>query len=268
MKTKLKNILLYTIFFSLLGLVITSEKISDDLKKDRKRAEPIVLDARIVKSIDFGLHNTMADLSWLSAIQYMGGTDSDTYEKMDDFLNLAISLDPKFPDPYAYGILILPTIGEPQKAVEIGLKGIKDARPDWRIPYYLATTYHMEMKDKANAAKYFDIAANTPGAPAVIQKAAASYGSYANDRDRTKNIWQGIYENAENEAVKKRAENYMFHFEIMDFLEKSAKDYYEIFKKYPGDPDELVQAKILKATPVDPFGFTFKFDQSGHVVVQ
>ena len=233
---------------------------------DRKKipyTEPLVFRPEIVRAADLGLHNAAADLMWLTAIQYFGGGESATSEKLDDYLFLSAELDPKFAYPYAFGVLLLPAFGQVDEGIKIAQKGIENKVPDYRIPYYLATTYFINKEDTANATLYFDIAANTPGAPDGIKKVAANFGSRADKRSKTIAIWEGTYNTTRDEVVKERAKNYLVHFGIMDLLDEASKQYYKINKKYPASPQDLVDSRILRAVPVDPFGFEYIFNEDG-----
>ena len=232
---------------------------------DRKRisyTEPLVFRPEIIRAADLGLHNAAADLMWLTAIQYFGGGESSTSEKLDDYLFLSTELDPKFAYPYAFGVLLLPAFGQVDEGIRIAQRGIENDVPDYRIPYYLATTYFLNKDDPINAAKYFDVAANTPGVPDGIKKVSANFGSRADKRAKTISIWEGVYSTTRDEVIKERAENYLVHFGIMDLLDKASAEYYEINKKYPATPQDLVDTRILRSIPTDPFGFEFEIDQA------
>lgn len=249
------------ILICLAGIVFV-QYIFDAQKKRQPFKEPLVLKPQIIKAADLGLHNAAADTAWLSAIQYFGGGESRTDQELSSYLFLAIDLDPKFAYPYAFGALILPSIGFTDKGIELAKKGVDQKIPDWRISYYLATTYHINKDDPINAAKYFDIAANTPGVPDGIKKVAARYGSRSDKREQTKQIWTGIYETTKDEVVKERAKNYIIHLEILDLLDQATAQYFKINNKYPVDINDLVSARILKAIPVDPFGFLYEIDSN------
>jgi len=262
----MKRIFNITLILLAFAGIVTSQYFFDTQKKKVKFQEPFILKPKIVKAANLGLNNASADLAWLGAIQYFGGGESKSYRELPSYLSLASELDPKFSYPYAFGVLILPGLGYMDQGVDLALKGIKDSLPDWRIPYYLATIYHLDKNDPANAAKYFDIAANTKGAPDGIKKVAANYGSKGNKRERTKQIWTGIYETTNDSVVKERAKNYLIHFEIMDLLEQASAQYHKINNKYPANVNDLVSARILKAIPEDPFGFQFEVNQTDGTV--
>lgn len=239
--------------------------------QDRKRipyTEPLVFRPEIVQAADLGLHNAAADLMWLTAIQYFGGGESRTSEKLVDYLFLSTDLDPQFAYPYAFGALLLPAFGQVDQGIEIAKKGVANNVPDYRIPYYLATTYYINKDDPANAAKYFDLAAHTPGAPDGIKKVTANFGSRADKRSKTIAIWEGIYTTTNDEVVRERAKNYILHLELMDFLEQAATQYFKINNKYPTTPQNLVDTRILTAVPPDPFGFEYVFNETGQAQIK
>ncbi|OQA04277.1 MAG: hypothetical protein BWY68_00420 [bacterium ADurb.Bin400] len=262
-------------FLSLLAIIliflgITATQFIVDIEKNHTPyVEPITLKPDTIKIIDLGLHNAAADLMWLAAIQYLGGGESQTQEKLHEYLRLSSELDPKFSYPYAFGALIMPNFGMVDQAIELATKGIEHSSPDWRIPYYLAVTYHLEKKDSKNAAKYFDLAANTPGAPSNIQAIAANFGSRPDYRSQTKQIWIGIYETSSDEVVRERAERYILHLETLDFLETAIDQYHSKYGKYPERLDDLVGGKILTSIPPDPFGLSYAIDPAnGRVYVK
>lgn len=252
----------------ILAGAISFQYLFDSESKRTAKPQPFLIPASVVKAADLGLNAAASDYIWISMIQYFGGFRRDGYEKLDDYIRLANDLDPKFSYPYAFGTLLLPGEGMTDQAIEIGERGLKDSDPDWRIPYYMAVTYAFSKKDTANAAKYFDIAAKTPGAPSNIQIVAAAYGSRPDLRQQTKLIWQSLYDTSNDEVAKKRAQAYIDHFAILDVLEQAAAIYKQEKGSYPANVDDMVAANILRYIPQDPFGFTFYIDEEGRARVK
>ncbi len=262
------NILKSFSLIILLSIAVVTQVIYDGEKSRRPKLSPYVLPTEVVKAADLGLHNTASDLIWLSAIQYFGDWQTDKYQKIDDYILLANELDPKFSYPYAFGVLILPSVNMTDQALEIGQRGLENIDDDWRIPYYMATTYHISKNDQENALKYFDISANTPGASDNIKLIAITYGSNANMRLKSKAVWQGIFDNSKDEVVKEKAYNHVLHYEILDFLEKAAEKYKEKFGNYPSDLEQLVSENILVELPIDPLGFELAITTGGRIVIK
>ena len=259
------NILLLPLLF--LG-VFASQYFFDINKEKQPKPSPYVLGAEVVEASDLGLDSAASSLYWLSAIQYYGDWQEDEFIKLIDYIKLSTDLDPKFSYPYAFGALMLPSLGYVDESIEIAKKGVVESDPDWRIPYYLATTYFINKDDQASAAKYFAIAADTKGAPESIIKISATFGSNPNLREQTKQIWTGIMETSDDEVVRERAEAYVYHYEILDLLEEAGKIYFETNNRYPDPLDELVNANILKAIPNSPFGFEYYVDEEGRARIK
>lgn len=259
----MKNAFYSGIFILICAGMVSAQMFYDSAKAKAVYTEPVVFKSDVIKVADLGLHNAASDLFWLAAIQYLGGGDSATYEKLDDYLFLSADLDPQFAYPYAFGALLLPAFKQMDRGIEIAHKGVDNNVADWRISYYLATILYLNKDNLPEAAKYFDLAANTPGAPDGIKKVAANFGTNKDKRDQTIKIWQGIYETTNDEVVKERAKNYIIHLEILNLLDQASEEYNKRNGKYPADINDLVAGRILTAIPPDPFGFEFSIDQSG-----
>lgn len=264
----MKYFLRILLLLTLLTGAISFQYFFDRGKKKLSVPQPFLLPSSVVKAADLGLDAAAADYFWIGMIQYYGGWRKDGYEKLDDYIMLANDLDPKFSYPYAFGTLILPNEKMTDKAIQIGERGLKDSDPDWRIPYYMATTYHVEKNDPAAAAKYFDVAAKTKDAPANIQIIAASYGARPDLREQTKFIWQSLYETSNDEVVRKHAKAYLEHFAVLDVLEQAAAIYKQEKGSYPTDVNNMTTAGILRYLPEDPFGFTYYIDKEGRARVK
>lgn len=256
------------IFLLLLSICVTSQYFYDQNKQKTKVPEPLVLDAKTVRIVDFGLHNAAADFAWLGAVQYFGGSSQSNYDKIDEYLNLATDLDPKFAYPYAFGTLIMPSLNMTEQAINLAKKGIERSSSDWRIPFYLGTIYHLNKDDMANAAKYFDLAANTNGVPDGIKKFSASYGSRGDRRQKAIDLWTNIFESSNDQSVKERAGKYVYHYELLNFLDTAAIEYKNKFGKFPAETNDLVNSRLLKEIPIDPFGFEFRYSDDGKVVLK
>lgn len=239
-----------------------------DLARTRgPQAQPSTPSLGLVRSVDLGLHATAASFLWIDTITELPFL-RDGYPKFAADLKLINDLDPKFSFPYAFTVLVLPGTKYPDRVnetVRIGKLGVAQSEPDWRIPFYLAVTYHLELKDKVNAARYFDLAAQTPGAPYYIQRFSINYGIAPNDRERTRAVWQFIYEHSDEATTKERAKAYLARLDMFDYLDAAVKAYRTRYGAYPATLDELVAKRIIPELPKDPFGFEFVIDAGGVV---
>lgn len=233
-------------------------------KKARPLIPPILMPAQAIKIGNLGLHSASSALMWIYVIQ---SVSTFPYEQPGT-IKRVIELDPKFSYPYAFAALTLSPLGFSDDAVEIARKGMEVADPDWRIPYYLATTYHIFFQDRKNAAIYFDIAANTPGAPEKIKSISARYGIDTNILEKTKQIWMSIYDTSNDETVMITASKHITHIEMLQLLEKAISVFRQRYRTYPDNLEDLVTKKILKEIPVSPLGINFGIKPDGRITVQ
>ena len=256
----------------LLGGIISFQKIADVYKPNSPEVLALPrISAETLRMVDMGLHLPVASLFWIDRrLSVLTLSDNNKQYLADiGFIN---ELDPKFSTPYAFSILVVPN----QKgcsfcldaSVDIGKKGVEQSEPDWRIPFYLATLYFTDFKDKLDAAKYFDIAARTPGAPFYIQRFSLNYGIGANLREETKKIWRAIYESVKDQEMKERAKKYLDRLDMFDLLQQAAETYRSRFVAYPKSLHQLVEKNILPGIPTDPFGFQLVIDEHGMVGVK
>ena len=237
---------------------------SDVHRKKYSNIPPTIIPGKAIKIADFGLHSAAAATMWVYTIQQA----SENPDKLPLLIENINSIDPKFSYPYAFAVLVLPDISKsPDKAIEIAENGIKNSDPDWRIPYYMATTYHIFLKNRDKAVYYFDLAANTPGAPEKIKNISRSYGTASNIREQTKQIWLSIFENTEDELVRKKARDHLLHIEILDALNQAISLYKQKYRKDPADINDLVSGKILKQMPSSPLGSEF-YIKDGRVFIR
>ena len=250
--------------FAFLITIAVTQYYFDIQKKSRPLIPPNTIPAEIIKMVDLGLHSAASSLMWIYTIQQV----TDYPEELPNLIQNVNKLDPRFSYPYAFGALILPAFGMNNEAIELAKQGIENADPDWRIPYYLATTYHIFLKDRKNAALYFDMAAKTLNAPENIKVVASRYGTSKSSREQTKTIWESIYENSNDELVKESARAHLIQIEILELLEKAVSIYKQKLGRYPENINDLVSAKILKAIPPSPFGLEFYLGKDGAVLIK
>lgn len=224
-----------------------------------------------IKTFDLGLHGAVAALRWVGLRSDMPLVP-EGYEKLDYDLKLINDLDPKFAQPYYFSVIVLPVLKKHphrlEAAVAVGKRGVVSSEPDWRIPFYLAAVYHIYLRDSANAAKYFDIAAHTPGVPETIRRFAISYGILPNKRENTKEIWIAIAAGAKDEETRTRAEMHVRHLELIEILESAVSAYAKREGKFPVRLEDLVSEGIIPEIPKSPFGLEFYLYEGGVVGIK
>jgi hypothetical protein len=219
-----------------------------------------------IRMIDMGFDPAVASFMWVGTMPEIVDLFNDKTEYLSDQSFLS-TVDPKLAYPYAFSVLTLPVFNTFPAAVvdaqAIGEEGLKQADPDWRIPYYMAINYFLELKDPKDALEYFDRAAETPGVPEYAKRFAENFGSGENVREKTKELWATIRDTTNDPVEKARAQAYINRLDIFDYLEAAAKSYQQKFGVYPTSTQMLVARGIIPEVPQDPFGYTFIFGKDG-----
>lgn len=267
-----KDSWLFTILMLVtLGGAIFAQRAYDALRlKDPPKHFP--LSATYIRAFDLGLHTTAASFVWIDTMTQLPFLPNG-FDYFKNRLETVNKLDSKFSFPYAFTTLVLPIAqNHPAEelirtAIQVGEQGLGDADRDWRIPFHLGFVYHTDLKERDKAAEYFDLAARTEGAPEYVRRFGLNYGVLATVREQTKQLWQAIYEGAQDEETRERAKAHYVRLEIFDLLEEAAEAYKEKRDSYPKTPEDLVAAGLLREVLPDPFGFTISFNDQGRVSV-
>jgi hypothetical protein len=257
----------------LLCAIAGTQALYDATKVPTPSGETGGLSPEVVRMMDMGFHSTVASFLWVATMPDILDLFRDRTEYLPEVAYLN-AVDPKLSYPYAFSVLTLTAIPTSTgymtglaDSMAIGHRGLQSANPDWRIPYYMATNYYLQLHDNKDAALYFDMAAQTPGVPYYAQRFAENFGNEQKDRDRTIALWESIRDTTNDPDTKARAQAYIDHLEIFEYLEAAAAQYKTDYGAFPAKLDQLVTKGIIPAIPADPFGSTFIIDASGTVSV-
>lgn len=221
-----------------------------------------------VRILDMGFHPAVASFLWATTMPEILDLFRDHTEYFSD-LAFVNAVDPKMSYPYAFSVLtlpIVPTSSYPNAVAQsfvIGKEGIAQGDPDWRIPYYMATNYFLQLKDTKDALIYYNIAAGTPGIPQFAERFALNFGIETNQRQKTEELWATIRDSTNDPDEKARAQAYIDRLQDFDYLDAASAQYKKEFGVFPTSTMELVTKGIIPAVPQDPFGFTFIIEKDG-----
>lgn len=260
-------------FLSLLTLasVVSAQAIYDrsttTFAKDRKHAilaasEPLVPSSSTLKAVSLGYTSALADYLWLQTIQYFGGGSAyGKYPALGGMIDTITTLDPKFEYPYEFGLVVLPFMDAADKAVAIGERGQKELPGNGLLTYYLASVYHLNLKDYKKASALYDKASQEPGAPGAAKELAgvtlSQINESVNDRLVAITFWKTVYENATSDSEKERAKNWFTHMQIVYSLELASDQYKKDKGHYPASLQTLVEDRYISQVPVSPINRLF-----------
>ncbi len=228
-----------------------------------------------LRRLTVGYSALAADLYWIRAIQYYGGTKLEldaaraggdasavtkaNYPLLGPLLDLTTSLDPHFNIAYRFGAIFLAEpypggAGRPDLAVKLLEKGLA-ARPDkWEYMQDIGFVHYWWAHDYKSAASWFDRASKVEGAPWFLRSLAATTLAEGGDRRSSRMMWQAIRESAEIEWLKNDAERRLKQLDAADFIEQVQLDVNRAREAGIAATSwqELVRARAIRGVPVDP----------------
>jgi len=181
------------------------------------QAEPLLPQPEVLRPLLLGFHPIVADLYWLRTVQYFGEhiqTDGQ-FPHLYPLVNFVTSLDRQFMEAFQLGGLFLVIAGRYPEAVAIYEKGIGQHPERWELPYDLGRLYFLELKDDAQALRWWQVADRLPGRPHYLPRFIARLHARTGSLETALQLWKGILETSDNAWVRKRAAE-----EIAALLEK------------------------------------------------
>lgn len=164
--------------------------------------------ARLVKFTTLGFDQLVFDLYWLDFVQYVGDDrrNEDHYDRAQAYLNLLTSLDPHFVPSYFFAAFILGSERkEPAQAEQLIDRGIAANTDNWFLPFIAGVNQYLFAHDELKAAKYYRQAAKFPDAPKWLGGQAEILQAKIPSTVKEINVWDSVYNNASDSAVKERA---------------------------------------------------------------
>lgn len=217
---------------------------------------------KFMRAVTVGYDNLAADLVWLRAIQYYGEHRlSDLkFEYLGHIFDILTSLDPRFVGAYTFGsLLLVDDAKEPERALSLLDKGMRNNPHDWRIPFIKGFIYYVFIRDFIKAGKYFKMSSKIEGAPEMAARFASFSYQRGGDRVTAINLWTELYTRSENEIEKSTALRYIKGL-VSKILDEKVAEYRKRYNRYPRTLSELVEVGLIRKLPVAPDGDTFVFN--------
>lgn len=213
----------------------------------------------------------VANLWWLRAVQYMGDPHADArgWEKLFPALDLVTELDPQHGYAYQVGGNTLGSVGRIDESNAILEKGTRNIPTRYILPFHRAVNEFLYLGDYAEAGRWFEKAARTPGAPVDRMRgyAAAMYVK-GNASKAAIAFLSHLYRNAEDDesrrAIQKQIDQVLLEQDAA-MLERAAAIYEARHGFRPFALPLLVVDGLVQAIPNDPFGGMYRLDPEGRV---
>jgi tetratricopeptide (TPR) repeat protein len=254
---------------------IDSRRPAPNLQLEEER---LYLAGHTLRRASLSFNGLAADWYWMRSLQYVGLKllKSETKIPLDDLslLNLKLlaplldattTLDPEFREPYEYAAVVLPAV-DVQQAISITKKGIAANPSAWRLYQHLGYIYWQQGNFQA-ASEAYGRGALLSGAPPWMEAMKARMVSESGSRDLAREIYRRMYEQAEENEVKKMAWLRLLQldsFDQRDALRKVISLYQTRVGRCPSSWKELepvFRASRLRVdaagAPLDPSGAAY-----------
>lgn len=187
------------------------------------------------------------------------------YPAMSRTLHSAVKLDPCNMDAYYFGQAILVwDVGKVDVANELLVYGMKYRDWDFQLPYFAGFNYAYFLKDYANAAKYYRLAAELSGNDLFVRLA----GRYMQESGQTALALDYLVDMAgktRNSSIKKSFVERIAAFRVVQQIEQARDRFLAEKGRLPRSINELAKVGLLRPLPVDPYGGEFYLESDGRV---
>jgi hypothetical protein len=159
----------------------------------------------------------------------------------------------------------------PERAVELEEFGIRNNPEEWRLYYNEGFIRYMELKDYKGAADAFARGARVPNAHPFLAVLAGRMAEHAGDRQMARIMWSTSYTTTKDSNVRANAAAHLRALQVdedVSNLEALAERYKEQTGRFPASFSDLESAGLLRGTPRDPLGHSYKLTPDGRVEVR
>lgn len=235
---------------------------------------------RIVRRAALSFSAALADVYWIRAVQHYGRTRREGgaapgYDLLHPLLDAATTLDPRFEAAHRLGAVFLAEPppggpGRPDLAAALLRKGIEHAPARWRYLQDLGFVHYWWLHDVDGAARWFERAADLPGAPWWLRPLAATTKAEGGDRSGARALWRQVRDSTADVRMRGEAARRLRQLDALDARDRH-QDAVDGFRERTGRPpaswSELRAAGAVPRTPVDPTGVPYELTPGGTVAV-
>ena len=225
----------------------------------------------IVRWAAVSVEAVLADVYWIRAVQHYGrtrlaGGRAQDYDLLYPLLDVVTTLDPRFVAAHRLGAVFLAEPppggpGRPDLAVALLRKGLENVPERWEYLQDIGFVHYWWLHDVAEAASWFERAANLPGAPWWLRPLAATTRAEGGDRTGARALWRQVRDSTRDAWMRGEATRRLAQLDALDGLDRTQRAV-DRFRGRTGRPpeswNELLAAGDVSAVPVDPTGVAYE----------
>jgi tetratricopeptide (TPR) repeat protein len=238
-----------------------------------------VSSGKTLKRMSLGYSGLLAAVYWTRAVQYFGSRLGHTtrFDLLSPLLDITTDLDPQLIPAYQTGSVFLSQkvpqgAGQPDKAVALLEKGIRENPEYWRLYFTLGFVHYVDRHDYKAAQQAFQKGSEVPGALPWMKTMAARMAERAEDLGTAIELWKTVYEDTNTDKmIRETALKHIVSLQAegqIEELERRVQSYRERTRALPSRWSDLVGAGLLRGIPVDSTGAAFKLMPDGTVQVE
>ena len=232
-----------------------------------------------MQRLALGFDALAADVYWIRAVQYYGGTKlsrapDKNYDLLYPLLDMTTTLDPRFMIAYRFGAILLSEgypdgAGRPDQAIALLEKGIRQTPDRWQ--YYVDAGFveYWWRQDYTRAADWFLRASTRADAPTWLAPLAASVLAEGGERGPARVLWTQLAQTAEQEWMRRTAQRRLLQLDA----EEQVEQLQAIVTRFRAEGGgiaagwaDLVRAGRVRGVPLDPTGVPYVLDTARGVV--
>jgi len=239
-----------------------------------------------VRRLTLSYNAVVADLYWIRALQYFGGTrrmvDAGQtitderrrqYAALFPLLDVTTSLDPRFNLAYRFGAIFLAEPaplgpGRADLAIALLQKGLAERPDHWEYMQDIGFVHYWWRQDYKAAADWFRRASETPGAPWWLKSLAATTLAEGGDRHSSRMMWEALRQSAEIDWLRHDAERHLTQLRALDEIDALQAIVNRLAAQSAQpvlDWPTVIRATGWRGIPVDPTGTPYEIDERGRV---
>jgi len=220
-----------------------------------------------------------ADVYWIRTIQHYGrdrrSSRPDRFGLLQPLLDLTTTLDPHFNIAYRFGAIFLAYpqpfgAGRVDQAVALLEKGLARNPNRWHYAHDIAFVHYWFSGDYLEAARWFERAAATPGAPSWVLPLSAVTRIEGGDRAGARTLLENLAESPES-YIRAAAERGLLQLQALDAIDELGgivDRFAGTHGRYPTSWADLFPARPGQTpqVPLDPTGVPYVYDPATHAV--
>lgn len=208
-----------------------------------------------------------ADYVWLKSVQYVSKEFGERekwqkFEWLKRMYETMLELDPKWVQAIRLGGLLLGASGrDVDEATSILVQGMFENPDSWVLPYEVGVAYLFHPDRARETANFLEIAASRKDCPEAVRARIRGIlpglnsmaGRLEKAMEQAWRLWQEHKGTPLEEVYRRQWVQSAARF-VENLLTEAAKDFELRTGRYPSRIEELVEARIIRKVPPEPFG--------------